>query len=138
MFSSYSKVANGNISPCRFVKLDATAEGRVLQAGAGESAYGISQAQNHNIALSGAGFTQTDDGFAAIAGEMLNIWGPGDPNVMLECGATVTVGDALKSDASGRGITGSADKDIIGAIALASGTVGKFILVEFRRYDRSI
>lgn len=138
MFGSFSKVAGGNIAPSRFVKLSTTAEGRVLQCGAGEAIYGISQPSVHNIALSGGGFTTPDDGYAAVAGEMLNIYGPGDDTVMLELGGTVTVGDYLKSDADGKGVNAGTDKDKAGAQAQASGTSGKLIPVKPIRFDVAV
>lgn len=137
MFGSFTKVANGNVAPSRFVKLDATAEGRVLQCGAGENIFAISQPQTRRIALSGA-ISGTDDGFAAVAGEMLNLIGPGDDEALLELGGTVAHGDFLKSDANGKGVTAGTDKDNVGAQALSAGTSGKLIKVKPMRFDRAV
>ena len=122
---SFTKVANGNITPARFVKLDVTADGRVLQAGAGEQIYGISQAGTRNTP-----YSTLDDGFAAIAGENLKIFGPPDKEIMLELGGTVVRGDRLKSDASGRGLATVIALDEVGAIAAASGVLGELIPVQ--------
>lgn len=130
MMGSYSRVANGNIAPSRFVKLDTSNQGRVLQCGAGERVYGIAQKETHNIALSGGGFTTPDDGYAAVADEMLNIYGPGDPGVLLECGGTVTQGDLLKSDSNGKGVVVASNNDFYGARALEPGTSGQLVRVE--------
>ena len=62
-----SRVANGNIAPCRAVKLDSTtAGGKVLQCGAGDKAFGISQPESRNPP-----YSTLDDGYCAIAGENL-------------------------------------------------------------------
>lgn len=47
----------------------------------------------------------------------------------LECGGTVSAGEKLKSDASGRGIRVSGAGDWVNAIALADGVVGDLIPV---------
>lgn len=130
MMGSYSRMANGNIAPSRFVKLDTSNDNRVTQCGAGERVYGISQPSVHNIALSGGGFTTPDDGYAAVAGEMLNIYGPGDPGVLLEAGGTVTAGDLLKSDSNGKGVVVASNNDFYGARALESATSGQLFRVE--------
>lgn len=133
MFGSFSKIAGGNIAPSRFVKLSTTAEGQALQCGAGEAIFGISQASTRRAALTG-----WDDGFAAIAGENINIIGPGDDEGLLELGGTVTVGDYIKSDASGKGVNAGTDKDKAGAQALQSGTSGKLIKVKPIRFDVAV
>lgn len=135
---SFTRVANGDIAPCRFVKLDTTADGRVLAAGAGDRPFGISQKATHNIAMSGGGFTQTDDGLAAKAGEMLNIHGQVGETCLLELGGTVTRGDLLKPGSAGVGVTGNTDKDKSGAEALASGVSGQLIPVKILRIDVSV
>src|SRR5262245_35890162 len=123
--TSYTKVANGNIPPSRFVKLDTTAEGRVLLCGAGERVYGVSQPGTRN-----APYSSLDDGFAAIAGENLQIYGPGDKDIPLELGGTVTIGARLKSDVSGRAVATTTNLDEYGAIAMASGTSNQLIPVQ--------
>jgi hypothetical protein len=139
MMGSYGKVANGNIAPSRFVKLDTTDTGRVVQCGAGDKVYGVSQPQVHNIALSGGGFSTPDDGYAAAAGEMLNIYGPGDPGVLLEIGSGgCTNGDRLESDVNGKGVTSTVDKHEYGAIALATCSAGQLCPVEVQRGQQSV
>ena len=121
----YSRVANGNIAPSRFVKLDTTAEGFVLQCGAGDQIYGISQPGTRN-----APYGALDDGFAAIKGNTLSIYGPPEKDVPLELGASVTRGQYLKADVNGKGIATAAATDIAGAIALDSGSAGDLIPVQ--------
>jgi hypothetical protein len=133
MYGAHGKVANGNIAPSRFVTLDSTAAGRVVQATTGDLPFGISQPQTRRIALSG-----TDDGYAAIADENINVYGPGDPGVLLELGGTVSHGDLLKPTTGGKGITASSDHDKYGARALASGTSGQLIPVEVLIGERSV
>lgn len=129
MFGSFSKIAGGNVSPCRFVKLDSTV-GRAVHAGANEAIFGISQPSTRRLALSG-----WDDGYAAIAGENLNIIGPGDDEALLEIAETVTVGDYLQATTDGKGAVANTDKDHVGAQALESGTSGQLIKVKPMRFD---
>lgn len=118
-----SFIAAGNIAPSRFVKQTTTADHKVSQAGAGEALIGIAQKGSRNTP-----YSTLDDGFAAIAGEDLLVFQPGD-TAPLELGGTVTVGDYLKSDASGKGVTASADGEHYGARALEAGTSGKIVEV---------
>lgn len=120
---SFSKVADGNIRPYRFVKLSTTTEGRVLEADAGNKIYGISQEGTRRPPYSGL-----DDGFAAIQGESLRIYGQG-AKCFLTLGGDVTAGDRLKSDADGQGVTASSDTEEYGAIAELDGVSGDRIPV---------
>jgi len=123
---SFTRVANGNIAPSRFVKIDTTAEGKVLQAGAGDKTYGVSEPGVRNVP-----YGALDDGFAAIAGENLRIFGPGpDKDIPLELGGTVTQGDRLKSDANGKGVVTVTNLDEWGAVAMKSGVSGEIIPVQ--------
>jgi hypothetical protein len=133
MFGSFSKLPAGNIAPARFVKLGAVA-GTCLQCGAGEDIYGISTPHTRKLALSGI-----DDGFAGVDGDgALNIIGPGDDEALLELGGTVTYGQRLKSDADGKGVAATTDKDKTGAIAQSAGTSGMLIKVKPMRYDVAV
>jgi hypothetical protein len=127
---SLSFVANGNINPSRFVKIDTTADGKVLIcAAASDPIIGISQKGVHNTPLT-IGGQSLDDGYAATAGQNLVVYIPPD-RTDIEVGAAVTRGDRLISDGSGRGITTTVDGDFYGAIALASATAaGQLIPVE--------
>jgi hypothetical protein len=127
---SYTKTANGDIYPMRFVKLDTTAYGRVLQCGAGDQVYGISQEGQRRIDYVSAGSQ------AAIAGEDLNIHGPPAKDVLLMLGGSVTIGDRLKSDAAGMGVVTTTPQDEVGAIAQATGVSGQAIPVEVQAPNR--
>ena len=119
-----SRKANGNIAPSRFVKTDTTGDGLALQAGAGDKILGVSQAGTRRTPYGGL-----DDGFAAIAGEDLEVFVQGEHNVMLELGGTVVAGDRLKSDANGKGITTTTTGDEMGAATDVAGTSGQVIPV---------
>lgn len=123
---SYTRVANGNISPCRFVTQDTSNVGKVTQATAGQQVYGISQEGTRRV----PGDIGLDDGFCAIAGENLNIYGPPAKDVLLKLGGTVTIGDRLKSDGSGQGVSTTTPADEVGAIALQSGVSGDLVRVQ--------
>jgi hypothetical protein len=74
--SAHSRQANGNIAPSRFVKLDTSADGKVLQCGASATImpYGISGPGTRNPP-----YSSLDDGYHAIAGENCLIYGtPGE------------------------------------------------------------
>jgi len=127
---SYSKVADGNIAPSRFVTFTGAGQDRVVQAtagagSAGDPIYGISQPGPRNTPLA-----PLDDGFCAIKDETLMIYGAPNKDVILELGGTVAQGDKLKSNASGQGITTTTTADNIGAIAEEAGVSGDLIRVQ--------
>ncbi len=129
MAGSYSKVPGGNIEPSTFVKLSTTADGQVLQCGAGEKVFGISQPCSRRIALDPYDTGSTV--YAGIAGDpAINIYGPGDPGVLLRLAGTVSAGGYIKSDGSGYGVAATTDKDAYGARALCAGASGQLIPVE--------
>jgi hypothetical protein len=118
-----SGIANGDIYPMRFVKLDSTTDGRLLQCGAGDRPIGISQKSTRR-----SEYIDTS-GKAALAGEPVQYY---DVNEIcaLQLGGTVARGDRLKSDANGKGITAATDGDAFGAIAEAAGVLDQFIPVQ--------
>jgi hypothetical protein len=122
---NFSMVADGNIAPARFVTMSTTKAGRVTQATAGQQIFGVSVPQVRN-----APYSSLDDGFTAIQGEQVGVFGPPDKDVMLEIGGTVTRGDRLKADANGKGVTTVTNLDEYGAIAQDSGTSGQLIPVQ--------
>lgn len=121
----FSMKSGGNISPSRFVKQDTSADNQVTQAGAGDKIFGISQAGVRRTP-----YSSLDDGYCAISGEDVEVFGIAEKAVLLEIGGTVTRGDRLKSDANGKGVTTTSTGDEIGAVALVSGTSGMLIPVE--------
>ena len=127
----FSRVADGNITPFTFVKLSTTVQGRVVQAASHtDKLFGVSQPGTRNPSSS----LFNDDGFAAIQGENVGIFGPPQVGVMLKLGGTVTRGDQLTSDGSGQGITTTTTADWVGAIALDSGVANDIIPVQLVAY----
>jgi hypothetical protein len=119
-----SMKANGNITMSRFVRIDTSGDGLVVQAGTGEKCFGVSQAGSRRVP-----YSSLDDGYAAIAGEDLEVFGIGE-ECWLEIGGTVTVGDRLKSDTDGKGVTTTTNLDEWGAVARQAGTSGQLIRVQ--------
>lgn len=129
---------NGNISYSTFVKLDTSAEGYALQCGAGETPYGVAGPETHNMAVT-IGGVDLDDGYAGVAGgPAIKVYGVGSTAIPLRIGGTVTVGDYLKSDASGFGVTTTTNLDKVGAVAKQSGVSGNIILVDVIRLQLSV
>lgn len=122
---SKQRIANGNIKPMRFVMPDTSVDNRVIVAATTTMPCGISQQGTRRPP-----YDTLDDGYAAIAGEDVQVFDmPGEP-ARLALSGTVAAGDLLKPDAvDGGGITAGAG-DKYGARALQAGTSGKIIEVE--------
>ena len=135
MNNSYSAVAGGNIAPCRFVTMStSSSEPVVTQSAANDITHGISPKGTRRMALSG-----WDDGYAAIAGVVMMVHGPGDDEALLELGEAVTAhGAALQAGTDGKGELATTDKDRVGAIAKELGAIGDLIRVRVVRYDAGI
>ena len=117
--------ANGTIAPAVFVKIDTTADNMVVQATAGSKISGVSQEGMKRT----PGLPGSDTTIAAVAGDEIDVFGPGDV-CMLTAGAAVVRGDYLKSDANGLALptTVGGGGNFYGAEALesASGINVKF------------
>jgi len=110
--------AGGNVPPSRIVKLSTTADNTVLvSASATSPNIGVSQKGTRR-----APGTGDDDGYAAIAGENLQVYGPSCV-APVEYGGTVAAGDALTSDSAGRAIATTTEGDSCIGWALQAGTV---------------
>lgn len=113
---SQSFMANGNIYPCRFVKLDTTAPFKILQAGANEAILGISQVGTKDPpGVSGS------TAYAATAGVECQVFMAGSRTLLELPAAGCTTGDRLGPDADGKGVvvTPGAGTDYwVGALAL--------------------
>lgn len=123
-----SRVANGNIAPCRFVGYDATTPGgRVLQCTGNTSAvFGISQAEERQPP-----YTGLQDGLCAIAGETFKVFTFPDKEVYLEIGALgCNAGDFLTPDANGCGVTTTTTGNTLGARAKQQGIAGDRVPVD--------
>jgi hypothetical protein len=114
--------ANGDIYPCRFVKLD-PADGKVVQCLAGDLPFGISQEGTRRSPY------VDPSGKAAAAGEPLAVYTLGE-RALLQVNGPVTPELRLKADANGMGIAvASPSVDAYGGIALFNGAAGKLIEV---------
>ena len=121
---SISLLANGSITPARFVKLDTTQVGGfALQCGANDKIFGVAQQGTRQAPLSGL-----DDGFAGIAGvNEITVYTVNDV-CWVEVGGAVTAGDYLEADTNGRAVTSSTDGHNYGAIAMESATaLGQYV-----------
>lgn len=126
-----SYVANGNIAPCRFVKRDNTAAGKVVAATAAtDPIVGISDKDSRNPP-----YSSLDDGYHAIAGENARVYTDGEV-CWVETGTVTTAiapGDKLTAGSAGTAVRTVTDKDAYGAIAEeAATTSGKLIKVTVR------
>lgn len=100
-----SFVASADIEPSRFVKISGVQS--VAKAGADENVYGVSQEGTREAPIPGV------TPMHALTGEPVSVYGPGD-NCEVECGAAVTAGARVKSDANGRAITATAGDEYYG------------------------
>lgn len=117
-------VAGGNITPSRIVKISTAADNTVLiSASATSPNIGIAQQGTRR-----APGTGDDDGYAAIAGENIQVFS-GSCMAPVEIGGTVTRGDALTSDSAGRAIATTTEGDVIIGWATESGVVYDLIQV---------
>lgn len=115
--------AGGDIYPARFVKQ--STNGVVLQCGAGERAYGVSQKAARRSPY------VDSSGKAAASGEPVGVYDRDGESCYLEIVAAVSApGIFLKSDADGKGTPITSDQDDYGAISLQSGSAGDLIRVE--------
>jgi hypothetical protein len=122
-----SYTANGNISPSRFVGIVSGTEYKVEQC----DASGIP------IGVSGAGTQTYDSSYHATAGHTARVHGLGEI-CLLELGGTVSAGDFLTPDASGKGVKGSltvSTHQDYGAVAKKNGFSGEFVTVQVHKFS---
>ncbi|MGQ9663457.1 MAG: capsid cement protein [Kiritimatiellia bacterium] len=123
-------IAGGDIYPSRFVQVSNT-DFTVVQAGNnGASLIGISQ--------EGTRYPPLDDygppTVAAKAGDQVRVFGE-SAVCLVEAGATITAGQLLYSDASGKAVPVPSSGTTVynyGAIALQGGASGQKIMVQVR------
>lgn len=131
MASSRSWIAGGDVYPCRFLKPSTSAAGKVLAA---------TGATDRIIGVSGRGTRRSEyidtSGKHAAAGEPVECFCEGE-ECFLELSGTVSLGDLLKSDTAGQGLTASADTNWAGAVALSAGASGDIIPVRVQIVQRS-
>ena len=125
--ASSSKKANGNINVSTFVKFDPNNDNQILQSTAtSDNMFGVSGSGPRVFPLT-LGSTTLYDGFAAIAGEDCEVFGIGEV-CLLRVGGTVSPGNYLTADSSGRGIAASTGNHY-GAQAEEAGTIDQLIRV---------
>ena len=116
-----SWVANGNISPCRFVTPSSTNQGKCVQTTAAtQLPVGISGEYTRNQPGSAA-----DDGYAAVAGEEVNVHPPGTI-CNLTLGGTVGTNALIVSHTDGTGVAwaSSTTAQWIAAMCIVGGVAG--------------
>jgi Uncharacterized conserved protein (DUF2190) len=120
MYSSPSLqgTAGGSIVMNRVVCVSTVADNQFLQSAAASSA-NIGLAQGGSRRAPGTG---DDDGNAAIAGETVQIWGPGSIGIGEASGA-ITAGDRVTADSNGRLVTTTNAGDRCVGIALEAATL---------------
>lgn len=111
-------LAAGNINPCRFVKRVLTAgqanDGTVQEASAlADKVVGVSQEGTRRAPIA----SYTNDGYAAISGENIKVFQPGDICLLELTAAAVTRGDRLTVDSVGA--TGKGRTAVAGEISFA-------------------
>lgn len=112
---SVTKRCNGDVNPCRFVKL-ATADDSVTQSGTNEEIHGISQKDARDAPIPSAST------LAGAAGDEIEVHLPPEEDILLEIGSGgVSYGNRITSDTNGKGIamgSTAATKYNVGAVAL--------------------
>lgn len=118
-----SFIAGGDIYPARFVKLDSTTDGQVLQCGSGDIPIGVSQLGTRRNSY------VDSSGKAAAAGEPVQVFDL-NSECALEMVAACNPGQYLKPDTNGKGTPVTTDNDYYGAVAAEVGAAGKYSKVK--------
>lgn len=126
--------SGGAIGIASFVKVDATADQRVIQCGAGDMPIGVAWENTRDPqGVNGADTTHA----ATAAGQPIPVFVPDGTMCRVKAGTGgFTANDYLKSDASGNAITASTAGDAYGAVALETVTAGELgrVLLRFGRH----
>lgn len=126
--TSPNVIANGNIRPSRFVKMDTTNNAAtsglcVLEADANEAVIGVAQEGGRETPLPGVTTV-----YAGIAGDPLKIYGDGDDCLVCLAG-TVNAGDRVESDADGCAVAALSNANSVrnvGGIMMEPGVSGEY------------
>lgn len=117
--------ATGNISPRRVCKGDTSEAHSCAQASAAtDKLIGISGGPTRT-----APYTGLADGYAAVDGESLQIFGPGEDDVEVDAGGTIAAMDWLTSDGNGKVVTTTTTGNVVIAIAKEASADGKRVKV---------
>jgi hypothetical protein len=106
--------AGGVIAPMTFVMMDVSNAFHVLQATANAIPVGVTQVGSHDA----GGYPGSSANAVTVAGQPLEIFGPGSVVGLVIGTGGCTTGDFLESDSSGRGVTSSVSGHNVGALAL--------------------
>jgi len=118
-----SYVANGDIFPSRFVKMDPALDGRVIQCVAGDLPIGISQEGTRRSPY------VDGTGRAAAVNEPVGVYTLGE-RALLYINGTVAPNQRVKPDANGEGIAVvSPSVDAYGGFVQFNGVAGKLVEV---------
>lgn len=130
-------MANGTIVFCRFVKLDPTANHKVIQCAAvNDFIFGIAGDEARTAPTPDVGITPYQ---VAQVGEMVDVH-PNTSECLLAIGTGgVLAGDRITSDATGQGVKNprSGHPPHIGAIALTAANSTELALVQVCIFDTS-
>jgi hypothetical protein len=129
-----SMMANGTIIRCRFVKLDPTANHKVIQiAVTNDTPFGIAGDEARTAPTPDVGI---DPYQVAQAGEMVDVH-PNTCECLLQCASGWSAGDRLTSTNNGSGVKNpkTGHPPHIGAIALTAANDGELGLVQVCIFD---
>lgn len=118
--------ANGTIAPASFVKLDTAGPNLVVQAGAGEAAFAISQVGQKRA----PGLAGSDVAVAAAAGDVIQLFGMGDVCLLQADGTGWDEGQPIKVGASGGVGTVATGTEIVCAHAIQAAAANEQALVQ--------
>jgi len=122
-------MANGDIYPCRFVKLDTSGDHYGIQATANSQIIGVSMEGSNYPPLSDIVTTV----YAAQQGDYYKLYGDGE-QCLVEAGTSIAMGDRLKSDANGRAVpiatTGTTNQNMGGVALAAASALGEKIPIQ--------
>lgn len=117
--------AGGNIRPCRLLKIGA-ADNLVIEATAATDVIiGVSAPWTRQ-----APYGSLDDGFHAIAGEPVEIYGQGEIAPVIAGSGGMARGGRITSDGNGQGVAASAGNGSVGVAlqTVAAGTKGEVLI----------
>jgi len=119
----FQGVAGGDINTSRFVKISTAANKTLLEAGASERCFGISQEGTALAPIPSA------SGLAAVAGNPIHVYIPGQFCLLKIGSGGCVAGDQLAPGTDGKGVINTTDKRWTGAIALETASEDELALV---------
>jgi len=118
-------VATGNVTPRRVVQQSTSENHSCSQASsATQKLIGICAGPTRT-----APYTGLADGYHAVDGESVHIFGPGEDDVEVDAGGTIAAGDRLTADSDGKVVATTTTGNVVIAIAKEAATSGKRVKV---------